>query len=294
MSVRGGQYQSLAVFNWTIEDVLDWLENYVELPQYADVFRQQQITGRQLPSIAINSGQILQNVLSIMDSQHKQKIQLRAMDVVLFGPPAQRGHWKDVILKISVVLIVCGSIYAIRQKRVSKLRMDSFMEDLRLKEEEIRKLKSKFESLEQEAVDGASLSNEGSQEDIQESSLPLMMAPTSSDSSSEDDSASFCKCVQCPPPSHPPSFTLWLFLLQILLQPEQRLSVCPQSGSGECRASPTQGVVTGGGAGAEGEGLGAAEGSAARVPAQGERATGVQEVSSGGADGPSPESGKQS
>ena len=199
--------------------MLDWLENYVELPQYADTFRRQHITGRQLPSIAINSGQILQNVLSIMDSQHKQKIQLRAMDVVLFGPPAQRGHWKDIILKISVVLIVCGSIYALRQRRVSKLRIDSFMEDLRLKEEEIRKLKSKFETLEQEAVDGTPLSNEGSQEDIRDSSLPLMMGPTSSGSSSEDDSTSFCKCVHCSP-SLPPCLEA-VFLLQILLQPEQ-------------------------------------------------------------------------
>ena len=37
--------------------------------------------------IANNTGQVLQATLGITDSQHKQKIQLRAMDVVLFGPP---------------------------------------------------------------------------------------------------------------------------------------------------------------------------------------------------------------
>lgn len=185
-----------AVFNWTTDHVLDWLEHYVELPEYVDTFKIHQITGRQLPHLAINSGQILQNTLSITDSQHKQKIQLRAMDVVLFGPPVQRGHWKDTILKISTVLIVCGTIYAFRQKRVSKLRMDSFMEDLRLKEEEVKRLKSKFEALEMESVDGPPSSNKGSQEDI-----PLMMAPTPTSSGSDDESTtSFCKYVDCPLP----------------------------------------------------------------------------------------------
>ena len=179
------------MFNWTTEDVVEWLEHYVELPEYAEAFRSQRITGRQLPSIAINSGQILQNTLSITDSQHKQKIQLRAMDVILFGPPVQRGHWKDIILKISVVLIVCGTIYAIRQRRVSKLHIDKFMEDLRLKEEEIKKLKSTFESLERETVDGPPIPNEVDMRD----SSPIMMAPTptTSSGSDEDSPTSFCK-----------------------------------------------------------------------------------------------------
>ena len=182
-----------AVFNWTNEDVLNWLEHYVELPEYSSAFREQQISGRQLPHIAINSGQILQNSLSITDSQHKQKIQLRAMDVILFGPPVQRGHWKDIILKISVLLIVCGTIYAFRQRRASQLRIDSFMEDLRLKEEEVKRLKSKFETLErEEAVDGSpttsTISKQSSEEDMREGS-PLMMAPTSGSSGSDDDSS---------------------------------------------------------------------------------------------------------
>ena len=37
--------------------------------------------------IANNTNQILKSVMLISDNQHKQKIQLRAMDVVLFGPP---------------------------------------------------------------------------------------------------------------------------------------------------------------------------------------------------------------
>lgn len=179
------------VFNWTTEDVLNWLEHYVELPQYSSVFIKNQITGRQLPHIAINSGQILQNPLLITDSKHRQKIQLRAMDVVLFGPPVQRGRWKDTILEISVVFVFCGVIYALWQRRRSKAYIDSFMEDLRLKEEEIRRLTSKFEAIEQELTD--SPGNE-CQEDTEDPSPPIMMSPTPNSSGSEDDVSSLSQC----------------------------------------------------------------------------------------------------
>ena len=40
---------SRAVFRWTNDDVISWLESYVELPQYSEVFRRHNITGRLLP-----------------------------------------------------------------------------------------------------------------------------------------------------------------------------------------------------------------------------------------------------
>lgn len=36
-------------FNWSVDDVLSWLESSVELPQYGEVFRKHNITGRHLP-----------------------------------------------------------------------------------------------------------------------------------------------------------------------------------------------------------------------------------------------------
>lgn len=36
-------------------------------------------------------------LLGISDSQHKQKIQLRAMDVVLFGPPNGGEPYADTL-----------------------------------------------------------------------------------------------------------------------------------------------------------------------------------------------------
>lgn len=37
--------------------------------------------------LAVNNMQYLSNVLGIKDPKHKQKLVLKAMDVVLFGPP---------------------------------------------------------------------------------------------------------------------------------------------------------------------------------------------------------------
>ena len=39
------------------------------------------------PRLALNKNQIVQHVLGITDQNHKNKIVLKAMDVVLFGPP---------------------------------------------------------------------------------------------------------------------------------------------------------------------------------------------------------------
>jgi len=40
---------SVAVYNWTTEDVVDWLVTYVELPQYAHNFRVNGVDGHMLP-----------------------------------------------------------------------------------------------------------------------------------------------------------------------------------------------------------------------------------------------------
>ena len=133
------------MFNWTTDDVVFWLTNHVHLPQYAEVFRRHKITGRLLPKVATNSGQVLQSVLLISDSQHRQKIQLRAMDAILFGPPRTSGYWKDIIMTLSILLCAWGVLYALRQRWIAQSRIDSFLEDCRQKEEELTKLRSKLE-----------------------------------------------------------------------------------------------------------------------------------------------------
>ena len=39
----------LLVYNWTTDDVIEWLEGVVDLPELAHQFRQLGISGRQLP-----------------------------------------------------------------------------------------------------------------------------------------------------------------------------------------------------------------------------------------------------
>jgi hypothetical protein len=37
------------VYNWTTDNVVDWLVNYVHLPMYAENFRRNQFDGRMIP-----------------------------------------------------------------------------------------------------------------------------------------------------------------------------------------------------------------------------------------------------
>jgi len=37
------------VYNWTTDNVVDWLVNFVHLPQYVENFRRNQFDGRMIP-----------------------------------------------------------------------------------------------------------------------------------------------------------------------------------------------------------------------------------------------------
>jgi hypothetical protein len=41
-----------SAYKWTVDDVVDWLINHVELPQYADSFRINAVDGHVLPRYA--------------------------------------------------------------------------------------------------------------------------------------------------------------------------------------------------------------------------------------------------
>ncbi len=65
-----------------------------------------------------------------------------------------------------------GIVYAFRQRRLFQSRMDSFIADLRLKEEEVHRLKSRFEELDQERGGGEK------EESGEEEDTVIMMKPT--------------------------------------------------------------------------------------------------------------------
>ncbi|XP_014217003.1 stromal interaction molecule homolog [Copidosoma floridanum] len=137
------------VHNWTIEQTTEWLSSNVELPQYVPTFIQHRVTGSTLPRLAVNNMHYLSNVLGIKDPIHKQKIALKAMDVVLFGPPKDTGHsLKDLVLITLLFGALVGCWYAYQQKKSSQKdlhRMMKDMESLHKAELELKSLQKEFE-----------------------------------------------------------------------------------------------------------------------------------------------------
>ncbi|XP_076149295.1 stromal interaction molecule 2 [Alosa pseudoharengus] len=125
-------WKSSEVHNWTQEDVLRWLREFVELPQYERSFKELRVNGNTLPRIASNEPSFMSAYLKIQDQQHKQKLKLKALDVVLFGPLTRPPHnWmKDLLLIVSVVMGVGGCWFAQVQNKASKVHISKMMKDL--------------------------------------------------------------------------------------------------------------------------------------------------------------------
>ncbi|XP_052401272.1 stromal interaction molecule 2 [Carassius gibelio] len=125
-------WKSSEVHNWTQEDVVRWLREFVELPQYEKGFKELRVNGNTLPRIASNEPSFMSTYLKIQDQQHKQKLKLKALDVVLFGPPTRPPHnWmKDLVLIVSVVMGIGGCWFARVQNKASKIHISKMMKDL--------------------------------------------------------------------------------------------------------------------------------------------------------------------
>ncbi|GAA6073671.1 stromal interaction molecule 1a isoform X1, partial [Tachysurus ichikawai] len=122
----------LSVYNWTVDEVVDWLEAYVELPQYVEAFRKMNINGTSMPRLAVKNSTLTVTVLKILDRSHTQKLQLKALDTVLFGAPMMNSHnhLKDFMLVVSIVIGMGGCWFAFIQNRYSKDHMKKMMKDL--------------------------------------------------------------------------------------------------------------------------------------------------------------------
>ena len=116
------------VHNWTVEQTAEWLAVSVELPQYQARFIQEGVTGSQLPKAAVDTN-FLQHKLGITSSLHRSKISLKAMDVVLFGPP--KNNWyKDVILTSLLLALLTALFWAYRTKKNSEEHLSKMMKDM--------------------------------------------------------------------------------------------------------------------------------------------------------------------
>lgn len=143
------------------------------------MFKKHNLNGRVLPRLAVNNFHFVGTVLGIKDPIHKQKISLKAMDAVLFGPP--RGEmssihviphisnsklnfletgtkWKDIVLVTLLLTAIIGTWYAYQQNKNAKghlKRMARDMEQLHKAETELQRMQSELEKarVEQENVD---------------------------------------------------------------------------------------------------------------------------------------------
>lgn len=119
------------VHNWTVDQTTEWLAQSVQLPQYVHLFRQHKVTGKVLPRMAVNNMHYVSNVLGIKDPIHKQKIALKAMDAVLFGPPRETGtRWKDLLLVTLLLTAIIGSWYAYQQNKNAKIHLKRMAKDV--------------------------------------------------------------------------------------------------------------------------------------------------------------------
>ncbi|XP_077136052.1 stromal interaction molecule 2 isoform X2 [Ranitomeya variabilis] len=125
-------WKTSEVHNWTEEETLQWLFEFVELPQYEKTFRENSVKGTTLPRIAVNEPLFMISQLKVIDRSHRQKLHLKALDVVLFGPLTRPPHnWvKDFVLTISIVIGVGGCWFAYTQNKTSKEHIAQMMKDL--------------------------------------------------------------------------------------------------------------------------------------------------------------------
>ncbi|XP_031719442.1 stromal interaction molecule 1a isoform X3 [Anarrhichthys ocellatus] len=120
------------VYNWTVDEVVEWLITYVELPQYVEAFRKMHFNGSVMPRLAVKNTTLTLSILKILDRSHVQKLQLKSLDTVLFGAPLmnRHNHLKDFMLVVSIVIGMGGCWFAYIQNRYSKDHMKKMMTDL--------------------------------------------------------------------------------------------------------------------------------------------------------------------
>ncbi|XP_062341921.1 stromal interaction molecule 1-like isoform X2 [Osmerus eperlanus] len=124
-------WRSSRVYNWTVDEVKDWLVEYVKLAPYVEAFTKHSLNGKALPRLAVKNTTLTLAVLRIMDRSHAQKLQLKALDTVLFGPPPiKHSYLKDLVLVVSILVGVGGCWFAYAQSRHSRDHMGKMMKDL--------------------------------------------------------------------------------------------------------------------------------------------------------------------
>ncbi|KRY33189.1 Stromal interaction molecule -like protein [Trichinella spiralis] len=138
-----------AVRCWNVDQTINWLINVVELPQYKEIFEKFMLNGTSLPRLASPDANYMTNVLGITNPVHRQKLQLKALDVVLFGyRPPTSSYAKDIILIALLVLAISSYWFAVLQRKSAQKKLHNLTTHLdRLKdmEQDFTNLQKKLE-----------------------------------------------------------------------------------------------------------------------------------------------------
>jgi len=141
-------WKSSQVYNWTVDETVYWLVNHVELPEYSHLFVQKSVNGTLLPCLAADSHFISR--LGITDPSAKSKISIKAMDVVLFGPP-KIGHNRVrdfvVVFITSIAILSCFVFYSRwrASQRAFMALSDTQMESLQRAEGQMMELQQELD-----------------------------------------------------------------------------------------------------------------------------------------------------
>lgn len=139
------------VYNWTSEEVIEWLAQDVELPMYVESFNVNKVDGSFLPRLVNSTGALLAS-LGIRNPVHKRKLSLKAMDTVLFGAPKRvHSFTKDLLMVIMIILSFGGCWFMCLHHRYSQTqvkKMEQELEKLQKAEDDLRKLHMEIDEAE--------------------------------------------------------------------------------------------------------------------------------------------------
>lgn len=153
-------WKKSTVYNWTTDDVLLWLVKHVELPVYVETFRAKAVDGPILPRLAVTNKTYMVDVLGIKNGIHRQKISVKAMDLVLFGPPKDKHRFvRDLALILLLFIALGGVWFALNQHRLGKKNAIKFrkrLEALQKAELSLSELQEKLSAAEEQQRSGMS------------------------------------------------------------------------------------------------------------------------------------------
>lgn len=133
---------------WDQKQVVDWLINSVKLPQYSNNFLNGRIIGMHLPRMAVQNSTFL-ITLGVKSYVHRQKLQLKALDLVLFGFQDFTSPLKDIALAgLAVMLVTVLIIFKTHKSRSKKQ-----MEELSSRLNKLQDMEIDFAGVEQNLID---------------------------------------------------------------------------------------------------------------------------------------------